>query len=70
MAQHKNFTVVIGLSIVVAAMLFGALMSAVIPPQADLAAAGSIVLQAEGSGAAESFGPLIVYAREPQAIRQ
>jgi hypothetical protein len=70
MAHRKDFTVVIGLSIVVGVMLLGAVLSALIPPRTPIAETGGAIAQVENAGSAESFGPLIVYAlSEPQASR-
>ena len=70
MAQRKNLTIVIGLLIVVAAMLVGALLSVMIPSQAaGPTGTTSAAAQMATSNAGTVFGPLLVFAREPQAIR-
>jgi hypothetical protein len=69
MAHHKTLSIVIGLPIVVA-MLFGAILFAVGPLRTEIASAGqSVLAQVRAHSADQTFGPLIVYAREPQASR-
>jgi len=70
MGHRKNLSIVIGLPIVIA-MLFGAILFAVGPLRAEIAAAGeSVLAQIQVHGADESVGPLIVYAMDaPQASR-